>query len=117
MKYLLLIHNTADGDAEIESHLGDPNDRDRTHAAVCAELEASGELLDTAPLEYERTLVRRTGEGVTTVTDGPFAEAREIVGGYYLVDVASLDRAVDIAGRFVEGGFAPVEVRALAVTS
>jgi hypothetical protein len=114
MKYLLLIHNTAEGDAAIESHLGEPGDRDRTHAAVCAELEASGELIATAPLEYDRTLVRRGDAGVTAVTDGPFAEARELVGGYYLVDVADLDRAVEIAGRFVESRFAPVEIRALA---
>lgn len=114
MKYLLLIHNTAEGDASIESHLGEPGDRDQTHGSVIRELQETGELLDTAPLDYERTLVRSTPEGVTSVTDGPFAETRELVGGYYLVDVETLDRAVQIAGRFVESGFAPVEVRALA---
>jgi len=115
MKFLLLIHNTADGDAAIESRLGAPGDRDATHAAVIDELRASGELLDTAPLAYERTLVRRGAAGVSAVTDGPFAEAREIVGGYYLVDVRDLDRAIEIAGRFVEADVVPVEVRAIAL--
>ncbi|BDZ52170.1 hypothetical protein GCM10025867_44110 [Frondihabitans sucicola] len=114
MKYLLLIHNTAAGDASLESHLGEPGDRDQAHARLCAELSASGELLDTSALEYDRTLVRGGADGPRAVTDGPFTEAREIVGGYYLVDVASLDRAVEIAGRFVESRFAPVEIRALA---
>lgn len=113
MKFLILIHNTADGDAAIESDLGRPGDRDRTHAALSAELEARGELVETSALSYDRTLVRRTAAGVTAVTDGPFAEAREVVGGYYLVDVQGPERAVEIAGRLVEAEFAPVEVRAL----
>ena len=46
-------------------------------------------------------------------TDGPFIEAKEWVGGFYLVDCASIDRAVEIAGRFVEARYSPVEVRQL----
>jgi hypothetical protein len=111
VKFLLLIHNTEEGDAAL-----DTEERDRTHAAVCAELAPSGELLDTAPLDYERTLVRQEPGGVAAVTDGPFAEAREIVGGYYLIDVQDRARAVSIAARFVEGRYAPVEVREIATT-
>jgi hypothetical protein len=115
MKFLLLIHNTAEGDATLESRLGEPGDRDATHAAVTRELRESGELLDTAPLTYERTLVRRAPAGVTAVKAQPLGEAGAIVGGYYLVDVRDQSRAVEIAGRFAEAEFAPVEVRALAL--
>ncbi|GAA4265845.1 YciI family protein [Frondihabitans peucedani] len=114
MKFLLLIHNTADGDEVLEAALGRPDDRDSTHAGVVAELAASGELLQISALEYDRTLVRRTESGPTAITDGPFTESREIVGGFYLIDVGGLDRAVEIAGRLEEARFAPVEVRALA---
>lgn len=46
-------------------------------------------------------------------TDGPFSESKEWVGGFYLVDCVSMDRAVEIAGRFIEARWSPVEVRQL----
>jgi hypothetical protein len=45
--------------------------------------------------------------------DGPFCESKEWVGGYYVVDVTDIERAIEIAGRFVEARFSPVEVRRL----
>lgn len=47
------------------------------------------------------------------VTDGPFTESKEMVGGFYIIDVESIDRAVEIAGRLEETTFSQVEVRAL----
>lgn len=101
MRYLLLIHVTND---EPLSQRGM-----EAHRAVQAELKASGELIDTSELAEGR-LVRRTS-GELVVTDGPYTETAEIIGGYYLVDCVDIDRATEIAGRFVEAEFAPIEVR------
>jgi hypothetical protein len=45
------------------------------------------------------------------VTDGPFAETREQLGGYFLIDARNLDEAIDIAGRIPAGRFGTVEIR------
>jgi hypothetical protein len=47
------------------------------------------------------------------VSDGPFSEGEQILGGYYLVECATLDRATQIAARFRESAFAAVEIRRL----
>jgi hypothetical protein len=51
--------------------------------------------------------------GKHLVTDGPFAETREQLGGYFLVDVANLDEAIAIAGRIPSARFGTIEVRPL----
>ena len=56
--------------------------------------------------------MRRTDDRLL-VTDGPFTESKEMVGGFYIVEVESIDRAVEIAGRLEETKFSPVEIRAL----
>ncbi|CAN5235517.1 hypothetical protein BH11ACT2_BH11ACT2_14430 [soil metagenome] len=53
----------------------------------------------------------RKANGATVVTDGPFVESREILGGFYFVEVVDESRAIEIAGKLVEGEFAPIEVR------
>jgi len=50
-------------------------------------------------------------EGKRLVTDGPFAETREQLGGYFLIDVENLDVAIDIAGRIPAGRYGTVEIR------
>jgi len=64
------------------------------------ELEKSGELVETRglvnPVHTRRVALRN---GVTAVTDGPYAETQEVLAGYWIVDCASFDRAVEIAGR------------------
>ena len=57
-------------------------------------------------------MVRASG-----VTDGPFTEGKELVGGYYIVDCANTERAVEIAGKLMEIEFAPVDVRPLIIYS
>ncbi|RKR76591.1 YciI family protein [Frondihabitans australicus] len=112
MKYLILIHNEA---ATIESIPADlMAEYTRVHEAVIAELMASGEFVETDELEVPTAKQVRTDEsGAVTIVDGPYTEGREITGGYYQVDVATEQRALDIAARFVEARFAPVEVRRL----
>jgi hypothetical protein len=81
------------------------------HASLIAELRASGEFVETHPLSADQARVVRRTEGILTVTDGPFVELKEIVGGYYIVDCVDIDRAAQIAGRLVEAEFAPIDVR------
>jgi hypothetical protein len=57
------------------------------------------------------TTVQVRPDGERVVTDGPFAETREFVGGYYLIDVADLDVAIDWAGRCPGAKYGRVEVR------
>ncbi len=67
------------------------------------ELERSGELVETrglsAPVHSRRVRLRG---GVPVVTDGPYAEAEEVLAGYWIVECESLDRATEIAGRLAE---------------
>jgi hypothetical protein len=58
--------------------------------------------------QAKRVLVK---EGRTQTTDGPFAEVKEFLAGFYLVDCVSLDRAVELAARMPESGLGMVEVR------
>lgn len=60
------------------------------------------------------TSVRRDGKGASTVTDGPFAETKEALGGFYLVEAADLDAALTIA-KDVPSPFGGVEVRPVMV--
>ncbi|PZS14159.1 MAG: hypothetical protein DLM57_14935 [Pseudonocardiales bacterium] len=62
------------------------------------------------------TSIRSDGAGGFTVTDGPFAETKEALGGYYLVDAADLDEAIAIAKQ-VPARFGGVEVRPIMVFS
>jgi hypothetical protein len=55
----------------------------------------------------------RTRNGKRMVTDGPFAETREQIGGYWLIDVKDLDAAIDIAARIPSGPTGVVEIRPL----
>lgn len=53
----------------------------------------------------------RTREGAALVTDGPFAETRETLGGFYLIDVEDLDATLEWAGRIPSVAFGTIEVR------
>jgi hypothetical protein len=64
-----------------------------------ARLQASGEFVDTQALAPGGTFVRYDGEGRPPVTDGPFAETKDLIAGWYIIDVESWDRAVEIAGE------------------
>lgn len=113
MKFLLLIHND-----HAELMAGLPPEREAAytaaHGALIGDLMASGEFIDTNELDIATAKqVRVDAAGTASITDGPFTEAREIVGGYYLVDVADMNRATAIAARLAEARYSPVEVRQL----
>lgn len=113
MQYMLLIYEPSDayvGPAR-ETELSELLAR---HLALADELRAKGIQKDGAGLqgvETARTVATRGGK--KSVHDGPYAETREELGGYYLIEVPTIEEAVAIAGRVpvAEGG--KVEVRPL----
>jgi hypothetical protein len=84
----------------------------RYYAALTEELAASGELIVSEALA-DPSLTRRVTvrDGQTLSSDGPFAEAKELLAGFFLLDCEHLDRAVEIAGRVPEAQLGLVEVR------
>ena len=64
-----------------------------------ARLEESGEFVEGQALAPEGTFVRYDGEGRPPVTDGPFAETKDLIAGWYVIDVDSHERAVELAGE------------------
>jgi hypothetical protein len=79
------------------------------------ELRTSGQYLAASGLKVDAaTTVRKTGDEVT-VTDGPFAETKEILGGYYLIDVPDLDAALGWAAKMPNIAYGTVEVRPVVV--
>lgn len=107
MKYMLLIY--LDEQAM--------TDEEREHcyvesAQLAQDLNSSGQYLDASPLHPVTTATSvRVRDGKRVVTDGPFAETREQLGGYYLIDAGDLDEAIRIAERIPPARFGTVEIR------
>jgi hypothetical protein len=105
MKYLLLKHYRG-GPApvsayepmdrwtpeEVDAHVGYMND-------FADRLKETGEYVDSQALAPGGAFVRSDGEGRPPVTDGPFAETKDLIAGWMVVDVDSWDRAVELAGE------------------
>ena len=107
MKYMLLIYGNeqALNDAEREECYVESS-----HLA--RDLKANGQFLATAPLHATATATSvRVRDGKQLVTDGPFAETHEQLGGYFLIDAQDLDEAIGIAGRIPGARIGTVEVR------
>jgi len=111
MKFMITIYDNDDSTAAYTGEFRE--EHQRVHGEVQEELTASGELVDTHELSVSEAKVVRVRDGAAAITDGPFTEGRELVGGYYIVDCVNMDRALAIASRFTEARFAPIEVRAL----
>jgi hypothetical protein len=83
-------------------------------ARLTHRLRASGQYLGSAPLQPTTTSTSvRVREGKPLVTDGPFAETREQLGGYYLIEARDLDEAIGIAARVPMARRGTVEIRPL----
>jgi hypothetical protein len=81
-------------------------------AQLTQELNASGKYLDASPLHPVSTATSvRVRDGKPLVTDGPFAETREHLGGYYLVKAKDLDEAIAIAMRIPVVRVGTIEIR------
>ncbi len=75
-------------------------------------LRASGVLIDARPLRSATTAsVVRVRDGRSSITDGPFAETKEQIGGYFLIEVADRDEAVRVAERWPSARLGSIEVR------
>lgn len=107
MKYMLLVYL----DEQVMS------DDEREHCYVesaqfAQDLSSKGQYLDASPLHPVATATSvRVRDGRRVVTDGPFAETREQLGGYYLVEANDLDEAISIAERIPPARFGTVEIR------
>jgi hypothetical protein len=115
MKYLILIHHNRGAREQFASST--PTMQAEGLAAyqkLNADLAASGEYVAGEALDADTTAtIVRGDHGSFVQTDGPFAETKEMLAGFYLVDVASRERAVAIAQRIPEvaAGAAAIEVR------
>lgn len=113
MRYLILIQSNPQS-REVWERLSEEQRTafGRAHLALTDELVGTGELVasEGLPDPSNATLVRVRG-GRTLTSDGPFAEAKEYLAGFYLVDVPDLERAVEIAARAPDAGTGSVEVR------
>ena len=100
-KYLLLIYGNEERWDTISA--ADMNQIDAGHRAFAAEAGAailgSGQL---EPSNQARTLRTRQGGAKPAITDGPFIETKEVVGGYYVVEAATMERALTLAGLLAE---------------
>ncbi len=107
MKYMLLIYLDEQALSETE--------RERCYAEsaqLAQDLAARGQYVAAAPLHPTSTATSvRVRDGKRLVTDGPFAETREQLGGYFLVDAKDLDEALRIAARIPGARTGTVEVR------
>ena len=109
MKYMLLIYTDEKAwtEAEREQCLAEST-------ALTHKLHQQGKYLGASPLHPVATATSvRVREGKRQVTDGPFAETREQLGGYFLIDATNLDDAIEIAGRIPGAKKGTVEVRSV----
>jgi hypothetical protein len=110
MQYLLLLytnpeHWAAKSAPEIEAVVAD-------HGKLMDELKAAGKYLNSNALEWaDASTTVRVRNGKLQVTDGPFAESKEQLGGYYLVEARNLDDALAIAARIPDACVGCVEIR------
>ncbi|MFF5991920.1 YciI family protein [Prauserella flavalba] len=110
MKYVLMIYSSPASWNALSQR-----ERDRVgqeHAALGDELRESGEWVGgNALADPSCSVAVRVRDGVVTATDGPFAEVKEHIAGYYVVECETLGRAVEIAARMPDSTLSHVEVR------
>ena len=107
MKYMLLVYLNEQALSEAERELCYVES-----AQLARDLNSSGRYLDASPLHPISTATSvRVRNDKRLVTDGPFAETREQLGGYYLIEARDLDEAIGIAERIPPARFGTVEIR------
>ena len=110
MQYMLLIY----GDEQIWESLSDDELQSvyAEYGRLSQELRERNAYIDGSELQSSSTATSvRVRDGETQVTDGPFAETKEALGGYYLVEAASLDDAIEWAAKIPSARAGTVEVR------
>lgn len=113
MKYLIMVYTNP----HMREFWENASDEERMegaggHKHAYDALTASGELIASEALDDVTTAKRVTlSDGVVSATDGPFAEVKEHLAGFYLVECESEERAIEIGGMMPEADFGMVEVR------
>ncbi len=112
MRYMFLIYSSEAGDA---APTGEARDAAAHHRAVIDEASRRGVLRGADPLKPANTATTIRGEGrKTVITDGPFAETKEQLAGYYILECRDLDDAIEWARKIpaaCQGGEGCVEIR------
>lgn len=110
MKYMLLVHHD-------ETAFRNRSENERRSmllesVQLANQLHTTGHYLSAAPLHpTSETTCVSVRDNKRLITDGPFAEAREQIGGYFLIDASDLDEAIEIATRIPGARIGTVEVR------
>ena len=109
MRYLLLIYGPETNEEPSPEEQAAVMD---AYYAFNEHLKAKGAYLGAEALEPTATATTvRVRDGQTLTTDGPFAETKEALGGYYLVEAKDLDEAIDFAARIPGAGRGSIEIR------
>lgn len=116
-QYLLSVHSV-----EGEAHTPMTEDEMRQSyeqlTAIEQDMKSSGAWVFSGRLhEPETATVVRVADGAVLTTDGPFAESREHLGGFYIIEAADLDAALSLASRVTAAIKVPIEVRPFADTA
>ena len=110
MKYLLMIYTAESVDESMSEQ--DMTKLIADYSAFSADLVRSGKMLGGERLRPVKTATTvRVRNGDATTTDGPFAETKEQLGGFYLIEAADLDEAVAWAKRIPSAAHGSIEVR------
>lgn len=111
MQYMLLIYESKDSDAPkpgtpaFEDYIGG-------YFAFTAEAREKGAFVAGNPLkDVETATTVRVRDGKTATVDGPFAETKETLGGYYLLECQDLDEAIAYAAKIPGAKYGSIEIR------
>jgi hypothetical protein len=110
MQYMLLIYGSGSSWEELTPEQQQAIGGE--YFAFTEELRASGKMVAGDALQPTTTATSvRVRDGETLTTDGPFAETKEVLGGYYLIDVESLDEALEWGAKVPGAKYGTIEVR------
>ena len=110
MKYLCLVYAEEQRIASLSG--GEWDALVAENLALCEELRRSGHYVSASPLDSVETAATvRVRHGRPSTTDGPFAETKEQLGGYYILDCKDLDEAIAYAAKIPTAKFGSIEVR------
>jgi hypothetical protein len=112
MKYMLLLYSAPDAGPRQDSPEGEA--QMGRWFAVTDEMQKAGVMVSGDALQPATTATTlRERDGEVLLTDGPFAETKEILGGYYVIDVPDLDAATEWAAKMPLAPYGSVEIRSL----